>query len=57
MADDPRSWTPPEGSQPWERAGARSKLNRRTAQLGALIRWGWIALFVLVGIAIVLGRY
>ena len=32
-------------------------MNRRTAQIGTLIKWGWVAMFVLVAIAIIIGRY
>lgn len=53
MADgNPRNWTPPAGSEAWERAADGSKLRRRTSQMTTLIKWGWVAMFVLVGIAI-----
>jgi hypothetical protein len=54
MATDPRNWSPPPGSDAWERAAGDAKYRRRSSQINTAIKWGWVAMFVLVGIAVLI---
>jgi len=58
---------PPAGVGPYDRAmgipmrkpdpdqQARDRFRRRTEQWGAVIRWSWVAAFVVIALAMLLG--
>lgn len=51
----PRDWTPRDEDL-WERAADSNRRHRRTEQWAAVIRWSWVAAFVLIALAMLLGR-
>lgn len=55
MAQNPRDWTPPPGTEGWEREADGSKIRRRTAQMSTAIKWMWVAAFVILAVALIAG--
>lgn len=55
MPTNPRNWQPPD-DEGWEKAADSAKHQRWSLQGNTLIKWGWVAMFVIVGLAIALGK-
>jgi len=54
VASNPRDWRP-EGKEAWRDEADNAGYRRRSKQISTLIKWGWVAAFVIVGIAILSG--